>query len=78
MTAVGGVLGWKAAVVVALFLAPIVGTFVGIFHLIFAKDHYFAYGPFLALGTIVFMVWGTRMLDSAGATLQVLLRAMPG
>jgi leader peptidase (prepilin peptidase)/N-methyltransferase len=67
MTAVGGLLGWKAAVVVTFFLAPLVGGSIGMIRLLFTKDPYIAYGPFLALGTLGFILFGSDMLALVGA-----------
>lgn len=70
MTAVGGLLGWKAALLVTLFLAPLVGSLVGVVYLMSTKDHYIAYGPFLALGTLVCMLFGPDMIGFAEAAFR--------
>ena len=62
MAAVGGLLGWQAAVVV-FFLAPVFGALVGIPYRILTHDEYIAYGPFLALATVLVMLSRREMLD---------------
>ena len=56
MAAVGGFLGWQAALLVVFFLAPVFGAAVGIVYLVMTRDEYIAYGPFLALGTLIVML----------------------
>ena len=62
MAAVGGLLGWQAAVLV-FFLAPVFGALVGIPYRILTRDEYIAYGPFLALATVLVMLSRREMLD---------------
>jgi leader peptidase (prepilin peptidase)/N-methyltransferase len=55
MAAVGGVLGWEAAVLVFL-IAPFFGLVYGIWHLMRKADHEVPYGPFLGLAAALVMV----------------------
>lgn len=63
MAAVGALLGWQAAVLVLFFLAPVVGSLVGFVLLLLTRDHYIAYGPFLAAGTLAAVLFRREILD---------------
>lgn len=52
MAAFGAMLGWKAAVYI-FFLAPIVGSIVGIAMYLKTRNRYVPFGPFLALAAVV-------------------------
>jgi len=54
MAALGGLLGWQQ-IVIAFFVAAIVGAVVGIIHILRTKDHHIPFGPFLSLGALVAM-----------------------
>ncbi len=62
MAAVGGLLGWQAALLTVFFLAPVFGAGVGIVYMILTRDEYIAYGPFLALGTLIVMLTRREIL----------------
>ncbi len=60
---VGAFLGWKAALL-ALMLASIVGAVVGIALLlakVMERGQYIPFGPYLALGSVVAMLWGLEI-----------------
>jgi leader peptidase (prepilin peptidase)/N-methyltransferase len=58
MMMVGTFLGWQASLI-AFFLAPFAGLFVGLAQLIFRRDDVIPYGPFLCLGAATVVVaWG--------------------
>jgi leader peptidase (prepilin peptidase)/N-methyltransferase len=48
---VGGMLG-PVGVLLAIFLACLVGSVIGVFILIFKRDHYLPFGPYLSLGSL--------------------------
>ena len=63
MAMVGALVGAIKAVLVVLFLGPLVGSLVGlILKYRFGKD-LIPYGPFLALGTLVALVGGDWIID---------------
>lgn len=60
---VGAFLGWKAALL-ALMVASIVGAVVGIALLlakVMERGQYIPFGPYLALGSVVAMLWGLEI-----------------
>ena len=60
MAMVGAFLGWKLALV-ALFLGSVGGAVIGITLLVFKvmeRGQYIPFGPYLAFGSLVAMVWG--------------------
>ncbi len=59
--AMGGVLGFW--VLLVLPLASILGSVIGVAVLLVKKDHYVPFGPFLALGMVVTMTDGPRILE---------------
>lgn len=62
MAAMGGLLGlW---VPLALVVASFAGALIGVVILLFKKDHYLPFGPFLALGMMVSLLWGPEVFDS--------------
>jgi len=61
----GAFFGWKGIIFI-LFMSSVVGSFVGVILLtVFKKDTKFAipYGPFLAIGAIVYLFWGEWILN---------------
>lgn len=58
---IGAFLGWEKAVL-TFFIAPFFGAVIGVINLLVKKDHTIPYGPFLAIGAIVAMFWGERIL----------------
>lgn len=67
MMMVGAFLGWQA-VVVAFFVSVIPGLFLGIFQAIFRGSQLLAFGPCLALGTLITML-GWRWLPAHATAL---------
>ncbi|MBU1998922.1 MAG: prepilin peptidase [Candidatus Omnitrophota bacterium] len=59
---IGAFLGWQNALL-TFFIAPFFGVVIGIFNLIFKKEHTIAYGPFLCLGAIVSWYWADKILS---------------
>ena len=53
---IGAYLGWQGVLVV-FFIAPFFGLFFGLLRRGFQADREIPYGPFLALGSLVYMVW---------------------
>ncbi len=63
MAMVGAFLGWKM-VLIALFLGSVSGAFIGISLLllkILQREQYIPFGPYLAFGSLVAMVWGNDL-----------------
>ncbi len=61
MAAVGGLMGWQAAVLV-FFIAPVFGATAGLVRMLVSRDPYIAYGPFLALAAFLVMLWRNDIL----------------
>lgn len=59
---VGAFLGWKL-VLLTFFVSPFFGAFFGVIEKIRKNNSTIAYGPFLALGAIVSLFWGEKILD---------------
>ncbi len=59
---IGTFLGWRNILLV-FFISPIIGSIVGLFILLFKKEHIIPYGPFLAIGSLVAMFWGSLLWD---------------
>ena len=55
MAAVGGCLGWEAAVLI-FFMAPFLGLVYGLWHLVRKRDSEVPYGPFLGLAAGIVML----------------------
>jgi leader peptidase (prepilin peptidase)/N-methyltransferase len=62
LAAMGGVLGFWA--VLALVIASFVGAIVGIAVKMAGKGRYIPFGPFLAVGMWVVMLWGERVFSA--------------
>ncbi|MEZ7891899.1 MAG: prepilin peptidase [Candidatus Wallbacteria bacterium] len=61
---IGAVLGWKA-VLLGLLLASFIGAFFGVLMLLTGikkRKDYIAFGPYIAIGTIIVMILGTDTL----------------
>ncbi|MCK5450947.1 MAG: prepilin peptidase [Candidatus Omnitrophica bacterium] len=61
MAMIGAFIGWKA-VLLTFFMAPVVGSVVGIVMKIKFKKDMIAYGPYLSLAAIVSLLYGDRIL----------------
>lgn len=61
MAVIGGVLGWRMALLV-FFVAPVIGLGIGIAVLVKKRDHHIPYGPFLSIATIVVILAGHKIL----------------
>ena len=57
---IGVFLGWQRAVL-TFFIAPLLGAVIGIINLIVKKDHTIPYGPFLSIGAIISLFWGSKI-----------------
>ena len=62
MAMLGAFLGWKL-IILAFFLAPFFGSFVGIAAKIKNKEDIIPYGPHLSIASIVALLWGDRILN---------------
>ncbi len=62
MGMIGAFLGWKL-VLLAFFLAPILGSGIGIFMKIRFRKEVIAYGPYLSVSALVSLLYGHRILD---------------
>lgn len=63
---IGSFIGWQGAVVV-FFVAPFFGLIFGLLRRCFNTESQIPYGPFLCLGTLVYVVWRERFLTTLGA-----------
>jgi leader peptidase (prepilin peptidase)/N-methyltransferase len=52
----GGLAGWKGAII-AFFAACLIGALYGIGRLILCRDRYLPFGPFLAAGGVIVVLW---------------------
>ena len=62
----GSILGWKL-VALTFFLAPILALIPGLFVLLFKRSHLIPYGPFLSLGLVLSLFFGSEFLRASGA-----------
>ena len=62
MAMIGSIMGWKLAVL-TFFIAPFFGAVFGIIEKIKTKESAIAYGPFLALGALISLFWGEKIID---------------
>lgn len=62
MAMAGAFLGWKL-VILAFFLAPFFGAGVGIFMKIKFKSEVIPYGPYLAMASIISLLWGGEIIS---------------
>jgi len=72
MAMVGGILGWKLAVM-AIVLAAFAGSAVGLVMLLWTRDTRVPFGPYLSLGSFVAMLHAgdiARLLDQLALSLQ--------
>lgn len=77
MGMVGGIVGWKLAVVI-FFVAPFFGLFMGIPVLLFKKTHVIPYGPFLSLATLVCIFFQDYFLGIINVYIQLLTVVFTG
>ena len=61
MAMVGGFIGWDSALMIFL-LACIIGTIAGIFVFIITKDNYLPFGPYLAVSTLIIILFKEKVL----------------
>ena len=78
----GSVLGWQLAVL-TFFIAPVLALGPGLVLMARKGDHTIPYGPFLAVGLLVSMVWGSGImaafhLDETFAAIGYLARHAMG
>lgn len=62
---IGSVLGWQSVLFV-LFLSSVLGSLVGMLQMLRSGEGLkssLAFGPFLAVAALVYMFWGTEVLD---------------
>ncbi|MDD2752320.1 MAG: prepilin peptidase [Candidatus Omnitrophica bacterium] len=58
---IGAFLGWQK-VLLTFFIAPFLGAIIGAFNLIVKKDHTIAYGPFLAIASLIALFWSDQLI----------------
>ena len=58
---IGAFLGWEGALL-TFFIAPFFGAVFGIIHKIRKNESAIPYGPFLALGALIALFWGQRLI----------------
>ncbi|MCZ6689396.1 MAG: prepilin peptidase [Planctomycetota bacterium] len=75
MGMMGGVLGWKG-VMIALFIACVAGSIVGIVRKAMTGDSYIPFGPFLGLGAFSMLAFGEWILGWTDARFGALLDRM--
>jgi leader peptidase (prepilin peptidase)/N-methyltransferase len=61
MAMIGAFLGWKLTIL-AFFAAPLIGSGVALFMKIKYKTEAVPYAPYLAVGTLVSLLWGKKIL----------------
>lgn len=64
MAMVGALLGWKTALF-SIMMASIIGSVVGVLFILMKRlkmESRIPFGPFLSLGTFIFMMWGDEIL----------------
>ncbi|MDR3586632.1 MAG: A24 family peptidase [Desulfosporosinus sp.] len=65
VAAIGAFLGFPS-IVLAVFIGSFVGACIGIFLLVTGRKHFqqqIPFGPYLALGAILTLLWGTQIFD---------------
>lgn len=62
MMMIGSFIGWQGGMIV-FFLAPGAGLLIGILQLIFRRDQYIPYGPFLCLATLAVIIFWAPIWD---------------
>jgi len=58
----GSFLGWEL-ILLAFFIAPFFGSIFGITKKLLYKEEYIPYAPFLALGCLISLFWGHKILN---------------
>ncbi len=61
MAVIGGFLGWRAIPLVFL-VAALIGAVVGVMSYFKTRDREIPFGPFLALGALIVMLWGNQIV----------------
>lgn len=61
MAMIGAFIGWKA-VLLTFFMAPVLGSFVGLFMKIRFKKEVIAYGPYLSVAALVSLLFGEKII----------------
>lgn len=59
---IGAFLGWQGAIL-TFFLAPFLGSIIGIVNLAVRKKHVIPYGPFLSLAALITIFWRDRIIS---------------
>ena len=62
MAMLGAFLGWRL-VILAFFIAPLLGSIVGVVLKIKNKEDIIPYGPHLSLAAIIAIIWGDKILS---------------
>ena len=70
---IGGYVGWKG-VLLALFAGCLAGAVIGVGIKLVTKDSYIPFGPFLALGAVVVVLWRPEVMTFMFETWPRILR----
>lgn len=70
MAVIGSFLGWQMAII-AFFLAPVCALGVVLVQLLFKRDRYIPYGPYLSLGALLVIVGWQRIWPAANRILAL-------
>ena len=70
MLMIGCLLGWQAAVIV-FFTAPFFGLMYGIPQILLKRGNYVAYGPFLSMAALLYILSQPRILSFINSILNV-------
>jgi prepilin signal peptidase PulO-like enzyme (type II secretory pathway) len=49
-------------VILIFFIAPIVGSVVGIISWLVTREHHISYGPFLSMAAVTMLLWGPQII----------------
>ncbi len=63
MAMIGAFLGWKMALIVFFMIGPLLGSVIGLYVKYIKKEDIIPYGPFLSIGAIIAIFWGSYILS---------------
>lgn len=70
---IGGYIGWKGTLI-ALFLGCLSGAAIGVVVKLLTKDSYIPFGPFLALGALIVILWRPEVTEFLFVTYPRIVR----